>query len=141
MKQKRIRAPKRGTPSATTQKIIDHLLRLRSRLKDIQEAGIDLTETCYHWALDNSFHILELARQGLRGRTLGGALAEIELDAVLKPYVDAGYSRHDDPLTAPITVDPVNGYDPAEVTAQLERHFGGWTTAKPFEKYRECRST
>jgi hypothetical protein len=28
LKQKRIRAPKRGTPSATTQKIIDHLLRL-----------------------------------------------------------------------------------------------------------------
>jgi hypothetical protein len=31
--------------------------------------------------------------------------------------VDAGYSRNDDPATAPITVDPVNGYDPAEVTA------------------------
>jgi len=28
VKQKRIRAPKRGTPSATTQNIIDHLLRL-----------------------------------------------------------------------------------------------------------------
>ncbi len=28
MKQKRIRAPKRGTQSATTQKIINHLLRL-----------------------------------------------------------------------------------------------------------------
>jgi hypothetical protein len=28
VKQKRIRAPKRGTPSATTQKIINHLLRL-----------------------------------------------------------------------------------------------------------------
>lgn len=28
MKQKRIRVPKRGKPSATTQKIIDHLLRL-----------------------------------------------------------------------------------------------------------------
>lgn len=28
MKQKRIRTHKRGTPSATTQKIIDHLLRL-----------------------------------------------------------------------------------------------------------------
>lgn len=28
MKQKRIRAPKRMTPSSTTQKIIDHLLRL-----------------------------------------------------------------------------------------------------------------
>jgi hypothetical protein len=30
VKQKRIRASKRGTPSATTQKIIDHLLRLAS---------------------------------------------------------------------------------------------------------------
>ncbi len=28
MKQKRIRAPKRGTPSATTQKIINHLQRM-----------------------------------------------------------------------------------------------------------------
>ena len=28
MKQKRIRTPKRGKPSDTTQKIIDHLLRL-----------------------------------------------------------------------------------------------------------------
>ena len=39
------------------------------------------------------------------------------LDAILQPMVDAGYSRNDDPATAPITVDPVNGYDPAEVTA------------------------
>lgn len=39
------------------------------------------------------------------------------LDAVLKPMVDAGYSRNDDPATAPITVDPVRGYDPAAVTA------------------------
>lgn len=50
----------------------------------------------------------------------------IKLDAVLKPYVDAGYSRHDNPLTAPITVDPVNGYDPAEVTAPAtQAAFGG----------------
>ncbi|BBZ01246.1 PE-PPE domain-containing protein [Mycolicibacterium chitae] len=50
----------------------------------------------------------------------------IELDRVLKPYVDAGYSRHDDPLTAPITVDPINGYDPAEVTAPAtQAAFGG----------------
>ena len=40
-----------------------------------------------------------------------------KLDGVLQPMVDAGYSRNDDPLTAPITVDPVNGYDPAAVTA------------------------
>lgn len=50
----------------------------------------------------------------------------MELDRVLKPYVDAGYSRHDDPLTAPVTVDPVNGYDPAEVTAPAtQAAFGG----------------
>lgn len=49
-----------------------------------------------------------------------------ELDAVLQPYVDAGYSRNDDRLTAPITVDPVNGYDPADVTAPITQAvFGG----------------
>jgi diacyltrehalose acyltransferase len=50
----------------------------------------------------------------------------IKLDAVLKPYVDAGYSRSDNPLTAPITVDPNNGYDPAAVTAPAtQAAFGG----------------
>ncbi|OBF29201.1 acyltransferase PE [Mycobacterium sp. ACS4331] len=50
----------------------------------------------------------------------------IKLDAVLMPYVDAGYSRNDDPLTAPVTVDPVNGYDPAAVTAPAtQAAFGG----------------
>jgi hypothetical protein len=50
----------------------------------------------------------------------------IKLDAVLKPYVDAGYSRADNPLTAPITVDPNNGYDPAAVTAPAtQAAFGG----------------
>ena len=48
------------------------------------------------------------------------------LDAVLQPMVDSGYSRNDDPLTAPITVDPVNGYDPAAVTAPAtQAAFGG----------------
>ena len=50
----------------------------------------------------------------------------IKLDGVLKPYVDAGYSRADNPLTAPITVDPNNGYDPAAVTAPAtQAAFGG----------------
>jgi hypothetical protein len=50
----------------------------------------------------------------------------IDLDKVLQPYVDAGYSRNDDPATAPITVDPVNGYDPAAVTAPAtQAAFGG----------------
>ena len=49
-----------------------------------------------------------------------------KLDGVLQPMVDAGYSRNDDPLTAPITVDPVHGYDPAEVTAPAtQAAFGG----------------
>lgn len=49
-----------------------------------------------------------------------------QLDAVLKPTVDAGYSRNDNPLTAPITVDPVNGYDPAAATAPAtQAAFGG----------------
>ncbi len=50
----------------------------------------------------------------------------LEIDKVLQPYVDAGYSRNDDPATAPITVDPWNGYDPAEVTAPITQSaFGG----------------
>ncbi|MGZ8809363.1 MAG: acyltransferase PE [Mycobacterium sp.] len=49
-----------------------------------------------------------------------------QLDGVLKPMVDAGYSRNDNPLTAPITVDPVHGYDPAAVTAPAtQAAFGG----------------
>lgn len=49
-----------------------------------------------------------------------------KLDSVLLPMVDAGYSRNNDPATAPITVDPVNGYDPAEVTApSTDASFGG----------------
>jgi hypothetical protein len=49
-----------------------------------------------------------------------------QLDGVLKPYVDAGYSRNDNPLTAPLEVDPVNGYDPAAVTAPAtQAAFGG----------------
>ena len=49
-----------------------------------------------------------------------------QLDAVLQPMVDSGYSRNDDPLTAPITVDQVNGYDPAAVTAPAtQAAFGG----------------
>ncbi|MCG7607935.1 PE-PPE domain-containing protein [Mycolicibacterium sp. (ex Dasyatis americana)] len=51
-----------------------------------------------------------------------------ELDRVLLPMVDAGYSRNDDPATAPVTVDPVHGFDPAEVTAPAnEATFGGGT--------------
>jgi len=57
------------------------------------------------------------------------------LDAVLKPMVDSGYSRNDDPATAPITVDPVNGYDPAAVTAPATNAtYGDQVGADPFSQ-------
>ncbi len=48
------------------------------------------------------------------------------LDAVMKPMIDSGYSRNDDPATAPVEVDPVHGYDPAAATAPAtQAAFGG----------------
>lgn len=48
------------------------------------------------------------------------------LDSVIQPMVDSGYSRNDNPATAPIEVDPVHGYDPAAVTAPAtQAAFGG----------------
>ncbi|MEI6251978.1 MAG: PE-PPE domain-containing protein [Mycobacteriaceae bacterium] len=58
-----------------------------------------------------------------------------QLDAVLQPMVDSGYSRNDDPGTAPITVDPVNGYDPAVVTAPATNAtYGDQVGADPFSQ-------
>jgi diacyltrehalose acyltransferase len=49
-----------------------------------------------------------------------------QLDAILLPRVNAGYSRNDDPATTPVQVDPVHGFDPLEVTAPAnEATFGG----------------
>jgi diacyltrehalose acyltransferase len=52
------------------------------------------------------------------------------LDAELLPRVSSPYSRNDDPLTAPVQVDPVNGFDPAAVTAPAtQATFGGGADA------------
>ena len=49
-----------------------------------------------------------------------------QLDAILLPRVNAGYSRNDDPATTPVQVDPVRGFDPLEITAPAnEATFGG----------------
>lgn len=49
-----------------------------------------------------------------------------QLDAILLPRVNAGYSRNDDPATAPVQVDPVHGFDPLQITAPAnEATFGG----------------
>jgi diacyltrehalose acyltransferase len=56
-----------------------------------------------------------------------------KLDGILIPRVNAGYSRNDDPATAPVQVDPVHGFDPAEVTAPANQAtFGGG--ADPFSQ-------
>lgn len=71
--------------------------------------------------------VMPLAYLGIDEGTLN------KLDAVLTPHVNAGYSRNDDPLTAPIQVDPVHGYDPAAVTAPAtQATFGGG--ADPFSQ-------
>ena len=58
-----------------------------------------------------------------------------QLDGVLKPMIDTGYSRNDDPATAPITVDPINGFDPAEVTAPAtEATFGPGVGGDPISQ-------
>jgi hypothetical protein len=49
-----------------------------------------------------------------------------QLDAILLPRVNAGYSRNDDPATAPVQVDPVRGFDPLKVTTPAnDATFGG----------------
>jgi hypothetical protein len=49
-----------------------------------------------------------------------------QLDAILLPRVNAGYSRNDDPAAAPVQVDPVRGFDPLAVTEGAnEATFGG----------------
>ncbi|QLL05859.1 acyltransferase PE [Mycobacterium vicinigordonae] len=49
-----------------------------------------------------------------------------QMDAELAPMINAAYSRNDDPLTAPVQVDPVHGFDPAAVTAPAtQATFGG----------------
>jgi diacyltrehalose acyltransferase len=38
-----------------------------------------------------------------------------QIDAILQPQIDAGYSRNDNLLTRPVSVDPVNGMDPVGI--------------------------
>jgi hypothetical protein len=35
-----------------------------------------------------------------------------QIDSVLQPMADAGYTRNDNPITKPVSVDPVHGMDP-----------------------------
>jgi hypothetical protein len=57
-----------------------------------------------------------------------------QLDAVLQPIVDSGYSRYDNPLDRPVSVDPVNGMDPIAVLDPETRNSieDGLATARAF---------
>lgn len=61
---------------------LDHLLRFRTRLEDLLQAGVDLNAPDYHWALEHSQNIVALAEQGLATQTLAAQLPELELQAV-----------------------------------------------------------
>ncbi len=73
--------------SAASQRIaqlhaIDHLLRFRVRLEDLQRAGLDLQSPAYDWARSHSAQILELARHGLAEARLDEAMKELETNAL-----------------------------------------------------------
>jgi len=38
-----------------------------------------------------------------------------QIDAILQPQIDSGYSRNDNPLNRPTSVDPVHGMDPVGI--------------------------
>ncbi|OBB86956.1 PE-PPE domain-containing protein [Mycobacterium colombiense] len=59
--------------------------------------------------------VMPLAYLGIPEDTLN------KLDAILIPRVNAGYARNDDPSTAPVQVDPVHGFDPAQVIAPVNQ--------------------
>ncbi|MGB3485608.1 MAG: PE-PPE domain-containing protein [Mycobacterium sp.] len=49
-------------------------------------------------------------------RYLGVAPGDVDaLDAILRPQIDSGYSRYDNPLNRPVSVDPAHGMDPIAI--------------------------
>ncbi len=61
---------------------IDHLLRFRTRLHDLSQAHIELTQPDYRWALENIRQILQLAQRGLQQGHLQAYLGQLESNAM-----------------------------------------------------------
>ncbi|MCP5327362.1 MAG: Na/Pi symporter [Steroidobacteraceae bacterium] len=61
---------------------IDHLLRFRTRLYDLSQAGIDLAQPGYDWALENIRQILQSAQHGLQQGDLQTYLEPLESNAM-----------------------------------------------------------
>jgi hypothetical protein len=57
-----------------------------------------------------------------------------QIDSVLQPMVDAGYSRYDNPLARPTSVDPVHGMDPIAILDPATRDSieGAFATVRSF---------
>jgi hypothetical protein len=55
-----------------------------------------------------------------------------QIDSVLQPIVDSGYSRYDDPQNRPVSVDPVHGMDPIGILDPATRDTieSGFATAR-----------
>ena len=55
-----------------------------------------------------------------------------QIDSVLQPMVDAGYSRYDNPVARPVSVDPVHGMDPVGILDPATRNQieGAFATAR-----------
>lgn len=60
---------------------IDHLLRLRNRLRDIVQANIDFANPVYQTALQNSRGMMNVVHRALEEKTLAPYLEEIEREA------------------------------------------------------------
>lgn len=60
---------------------IDHLLRFRTRLHDLSQSRIELTQPGYHWALESIRQILQLAQHGLQHGDLQAHLKQLESTA------------------------------------------------------------
>lgn len=55
-----------------------------------------------------------------------------QIDSVLQPMVDSGYSRYDNPMARPVSVDPVRGMDPIGILDPATRGTieGAFATAR-----------
>lgn len=60
---------------------LDHMMRFRLRLEDLQRAGPRLDKPDYQWALKQSGQILELTQRGLLTRGLPALLPELQVHA------------------------------------------------------------
>ena len=93
---------------------MDHLMRFRTRLEDLQRAALDLGASDYAWALSHNRQILALTRQGLAQGQLAAQLAELQTQALGLSELSR-QMRH-----ALLERDASNGATPADILARAD---------------------